>query len=90
MAQNIILSIKYVLVCRHMVQSVLMTGADLCSSTKPWDMQLMTLNDIYNEFYTQGDIEISEGRAPVPIMNRVCQDDQALHQVTVNVVTTCY
>ena len=30
-----------------------MTGSDLCSSTKPWDLQLLTLNDIYSEFYTQ-------------------------------------
>ena len=59
----------------------MMTGSDLCSSVKSWQNQLNTVQDIYNEFYTQGDMEIASGRLPVPIMNRFCRDDQALHQV---------
>ena len=87
---------------RQLVHTMLMVGSDLCSSTKPWDLQLLTLGDIYEEFYTQvgtghggllvtvsryyefltqGDIELAHGRLPVPIMNRVCSNDQALHQV---------
>ena len=52
------------------------------------------------EFLTQGDIELAHGRLPVPIMNRVCSNDQALHQVpaalqhcmfsVANVVPSCH
>ena len=60
---------------------MMMTGSDLCSSVKSWQNQVNTVQDIYNEFYMQGDREIASGRLPVPIMNRFCRDDQALHQV---------
>ena len=58
-----------------------MTGSDLCSSVKSWQNQYNTVQDIYNEFYMQGDKEIASGRLPVPIMNRFCRDEQAQHQV---------
>ena len=58
-----------------------MTGSDLCASSKPWDVQLQTVNVIYEEFYRQGDFEIEAGRVPIPIMNRSLLDQQALHQV---------
>ena len=38
---------------RQLVHTMLMVGSDLCSSTKPWHLQLTTLGDIYEEFYTQ-------------------------------------
>ena len=60
---------------------MVMTGSDLCASTKPWDLQLDTVEDIYHEFYTQGDREMASGRLPVPIMNRFHRDEQAVHQV---------
>ena len=72
----------YIYLHRSLVQTMMMTGSDLCSSTKPWSLQLVTLDDIYEEFHAQGDKELSSGRLPVPIMNRFCRDDQALHQVT--------
>ena len=59
----------------------MMTGSDLCASIKPWKLQLETVDDIYREFYTQGDQEMASGRLPVPIMNRLYQDEKALHQV---------
>ena len=71
----------YIYLHRSLVQTMMMTGSDLCSSTKPWSLQLVTLDDIYEEFHAQGDKELSSGRLPVPIMNRFCRDDQALHQV---------
>ena len=62
-----------------------MTGADLSATSKPWDLQMVTVKTIYEEFYNQGDREIIAGRQPVPIMNRIYIDQQALHQVgTIN------
>ena len=66
---------------RLLLQTMMMTGSDLCSSVKSWHNQYNTVQDIYNEFYMQGDKEIASGRLPVPIMNRFCRDDQAHHQV---------
>lgn len=64
-----------------------MTGSDLCASSKPWDLQMQTVNTIYEEFYKQGDTELEAGRVPVPIMNRIYIDQQALHQVLVQNLT---
>ena len=58
-----------------------MTGSDLCASSKPWELQLQTVDAIYAEFYHQGDVELEAGRVPVPIMNRCFLDQRALHQV---------
>ena len=30
-----------------------MTGSDLCASAKPWDLQMQTVEVIYDEFYRQ-------------------------------------
>ncbi len=60
----------------------MMTASDLCSSFKPWELQLATVNVIYEEFYLQGDLELNAGRVPVPIMNRNNDKMQAFHQVT--------
>ena len=30
-----------------------MTGSDLCASAKPWDLQMQTVEVIYDEFYKQ-------------------------------------
>ena len=30
-----------------------MTGSDLCASAKPWDLQMQTVEVIYDEFYQQ-------------------------------------
>ena len=67
-----------------------MTGSDLCASTKPWKLQLDTVEDIYHEFYTQGDKEMASGRLPVPIMNRFHRDEQAVHQVMVVLSTQLF
>ncbi|XP_059090065.1 probable 3',5'-cyclic phosphodiesterase pde-5 isoform X3 [Tigriopus californicus] len=70
---------------RMIVEALVMTASDLCSSSKPWDLQLATVTVIYEEFYSQhplqGDREKREGRVPVPIMNRKYEDQQSLHQV---------
>jgi cAMP and cAMP-inhibited cGMP 3',5'-cyclic phosphodiesterase 10 len=69
-----------------LIESVMMTASDLCSSSKPWELQLATVTVIYEEFYRQGDIEIESGRIPVPIMDRTHDDEQALHQVAFEAV----
>ena len=69
---------------------MVMTGSDLCASTKPWKLQLDTVEDIYHEFYTQGDKERASGRLPVPIMNRFHRDEQAVHQVMVVLCTQLF
>ena len=66
---------------RLFVEALAMTGADLSATSKPWDLQMITVKTIYEEFYNQGDCEIKHGRQPVPIMNRHYIDQQSLHQV---------
>ena len=36
-----------------LVEALLMTGSDLCASAKPWDLQMHTVEVIYDEFYRQ-------------------------------------
>lgn len=38
---------------RMIVEALVMTASDLCSSSKPWDLQLATVTVIYEEFYSQ-------------------------------------
>lgn len=58
-----------------------MTGADLCASTKPWEIQTETVKVIFEEFYEQGDAERAAGRQPIPMMDRHKPDEQAASQV---------
>ena len=41
---------------RLLVQSICMTGSDLNSSSKPWDVQFNTSKVVYEEFYEQVNI----------------------------------
>ena len=50
---------------RLLLQTMVMTGSDLCASAKPWDQQLKTVSVIYEEFYIQGYI--------YTIINNLCQ-----------------
>ena len=38
---------------RLLAQAIMMTGSDLCSSTKLWEAQELTSQVIYREFYDQ-------------------------------------
>ena len=38
---------------RLLVQSIAMTGSDLNSSSKPWEIQVRTTKVVYEEFYEQ-------------------------------------
>ena len=72
---------------RLLLEAMIMTGADLCASSKVWDQQLQTVDLIYEEFHAQGDCEIEAGRTPMPIMNRFFLDQQAMHQVVARATT---
>ncbi len=37
----------------------MMTGSDLCANSKPWDLQMQTVNVIYEEFYKQVGFKIN-------------------------------
>lgn len=56
---------------RRQLRSLMMTGADLCSICKPWDIQRGTSDLIYEEFYAQGDEEKKQGVNPIPMMDRL-------------------
>lgn len=58
-----------------------MTAADLSASAKPWDVQIKTVEVIFEEFYGQGDIEREAGRAPVPMMDRNRPEERVTSQV---------
>ncbi|GIY88254.1 probable 3',5'-cyclic phosphodiesterase pde-5 [Caerostris extrusa] len=56
-------------------------ACDLCGSTKSWDQQKEIVKVIFEEFYDQGDVEKSQGRQPLPVMDRSKMDEQPDSQV---------
>ncbi|XP_067935026.1 probable 3',5'-cyclic phosphodiesterase pde-5 isoform X2 [Watersipora subatra] len=77
---------------RNTLQAVMMTGADLCASTKPWEQQRETVHVIFEEFYSQGDEEKDRGIAPLPMMDRDKADQLPESQVgfIVGICLPCY
>ncbi|XP_011329023.1 cGMP-dependent 3',5'-cyclic phosphodiesterase isoform X2 [Ooceraea biroi] len=49
---------------------MLMTCCDLSDQTKDWKVSKKTAEQIYDEFFSQGDLEKSMGSAPVEMMDR--------------------
>lgn len=49
---------------------MLMTCCDLSDQTKDWKVTKKTAEQIYDEFFSQGDLEKSMGSAPVEMMDR--------------------
>ena len=66
---------------REALLSLMMTGADLCAVSKPWETQRKTTDDLYEEFYRQGDEEKRRGMAPIPMMDRANKDEIPKQQV---------
>ncbi|KAG8199264.1 hypothetical protein JTE90_003687 [Oedothorax gibbosus] len=66
---------------RLLLQTLIMTACDLCGSTKNWTQQEEIVKVIFQEFYDQGDAEKSQGRQPIPIMDRTKVDEQPDSQV---------
>ncbi|ESO89352.1 hypothetical protein LOTGIDRAFT_106271 [Lottia gigantea] len=66
---------------RKQALSLMMTGADLCAIAKPWNTQKQTVNEIYEEFYYQGDEEKKQGLVPTAMMDREKKDEIPKQQV---------
>ncbi|KMQ85561.1 cgmp-dependent 3 -cyclic phosphodiesterase-like protein [Lasius niger] len=49
---------------------MLMTCCDLSDQTKDWKVSKKTAEHIFDEFFSQGDLEKSMGNAPVEMMDR--------------------
>ncbi|XP_061083836.1 cAMP and cAMP-inhibited cGMP 3',5'-cyclic phosphodiesterase 10A isoform X2 [Conger conger] len=55
---------------RDRVIGLMMTACDLCSVTKLWSVTKVTANDIYAEFWAEGDEMKKIGIQPIPMMDR--------------------
>ncbi|XP_022129460.1 probable 3',5'-cyclic phosphodiesterase pde-5 isoform X2 [Pieris rapae] len=75
-----------------LAMAISMTAADLSASTKPWDIQIKTVQVIFEEFYEQGDKERAAGKIPMPMMDRYKPEEQATSQVSFleQICVPCY
>ncbi|KAG7203775.1 hypothetical protein KM043_013797 [Ampulex compressa] len=55
---------------RKLLFEMLMTCCDLSDQTKDWKLSKKTAEQIYEEFFSQGDLEKSMGDAPIEMMDR--------------------
>ncbi|XP_070198200.1 cGMP-dependent 3',5'-cyclic phosphodiesterase-like isoform X2 [Littorina saxatilis] len=56
--------------CHDLLLCLLMTAADLSDQTKTWDNTKHTAVLIYQEFFSQGDLEKALGESPLEMMDR--------------------
>ncbi|XP_016304992.1 cAMP and cAMP-inhibited cGMP 3',5'-cyclic phosphodiesterase 10A-like [Sinocyclocheilus anshuiensis] len=66
---------------RDRVIGLMMTACDLCSVTKLWSVTQLTANDIYAEFWAEGDEIKKIGMQPIPMMDRDKKDEVPQGQV---------
>ncbi|XP_046726625.1 cAMP and cAMP-inhibited cGMP 3',5'-cyclic phosphodiesterase 10A isoform X2 [Silurus meridionalis] len=66
---------------RDRVIGLMMTACDLCSVTKLWPITRLTANDIYAEFWAEGDEMKKIGMQPIPMMDRDKRDEVPQGQV---------
>lgn len=55
---------------RELVRFFIMTTADLCGTTKPFGSAERIAENLFIEFYNQGDRERAMGITPIPAMDR--------------------
>ncbi|XP_053995936.1 cGMP-dependent 3',5'-cyclic phosphodiesterase-like isoform X1 [Hylaeus anthracinus] len=55
---------------RKLFFDMLMTCCDLSDQTKQWKVSKKTAEQIYDEFFSQGDLEKSMGSSPIEMMDR--------------------
>ncbi|XP_063047591.1 cAMP and cAMP-inhibited cGMP 3',5'-cyclic phosphodiesterase 10A isoform X2 [Engraulis encrasicolus] len=67
---------------RDRVIGLMMTACDLCSVTKLWQVTRLTANDIYAEFWAEGDEMKKIGMQPMPMMDRDKKDEVPQGQVS--------
>ncbi|XP_040285228.1 cAMP and cAMP-inhibited cGMP 3',5'-cyclic phosphodiesterase 10A isoform X3 [Bufo bufo] len=60
---------------RDRLIGLLMTACDLCSVTKLWPVTRMIADDIYAEFWAEGDEMKRLGISPIPMMDRDRKDE---------------
>ncbi|XP_074532352.1 cAMP and cAMP-inhibited cGMP 3',5'-cyclic phosphodiesterase 10A isoform X1 [Halichoeres trimaculatus] len=77
---------------RDRVIGLMMTACDLCSVTKKWQITRLTANDIYAEFWAEGDEMKKIGMQPIPMMDRDKKDEVPQGQVGFynGVAVPCY
>lgn len=77
---------------RQLIRRLLMTVCDLCGSAKPWPIHLVSVKNVYEEFYFQGDKEKQMGLCPIPIMDRTKKGEVPQTQVGFlkGIVKPCY
>lgn len=77
---------------RRLVRRILMTACDLCTSAKPWSIQVVSVKKVYEEFYLQGDEEKQMGLTPIPMMDRTKKHELPQSQVGFlkGIVKPCY
>ncbi|XP_064411241.1 cAMP and cAMP-inhibited cGMP 3',5'-cyclic phosphodiesterase 10A [Latimeria chalumnae] len=66
---------------RDRVIGLMMTACDLCSVTKLWPVTRLTANDIYAEFWAEGDEMKKIGIQPISMMDRDKKDEIPQGQV---------
>ncbi|KAM5228601.1 cAMP and cAMP-inhibited cGMP 3',5'-cyclic phosphodiesterase 10A isoform 2-T2 [Ctenodactylus gundi] len=66
---------------RDRVIGLMMTACDLCSVTKLWPVTKLTANDIYAEFWAEGDEMKKLGIQPIPMMDRDKRDEVPQGQI---------
>nr|XP_038032100.1 cAMP and cAMP-inhibited cGMP 3',5'-cyclic phosphodiesterase 10A isoform X2 [Anas platyrhynchos] len=66
---------------RDRVIGLMMTACDLCSVTKLWPVTRLTANDIYAEFWAEGDEMKKTGIQPIPMMDRDKKDEVPQGQI---------
>jgi cAMP and cAMP-inhibited cGMP 3',5'-cyclic phosphodiesterase 10 len=86
------LDIVYNSIHRDIVFGVVMTGCDVGSAAKPWDVHRQATDVIFKEFYAQGDQEKADGLTPIPMMDRDRHHELPKHQVGFinHIVAACY
>lgn len=77
---------------RKLCHAIVMTACDLCAVCKPFEIQAKVAEDIFEEFYEQGDEEKAHGRNPIPMMDRAKAHELPANQVSfiVGICMPCY
>ncbi|XP_033761202.1 cAMP and cAMP-inhibited cGMP 3',5'-cyclic phosphodiesterase 10A-like [Pecten maximus] len=66
---------------RNRTMDLMMTAGDLCGVSKPWKTNKSSTNQLYEEFYEQGDAEKKHGFVPMSMMDRAHSDEIPNQQV---------
>lgn len=67
--------------CFRKAMDLMMTASDLCGISKPWKTNKSSTNQLYEEFYDQGDEEKKMGFIPLTMMDRRCSANIPNQQV---------